>query len=104
MGYARKAALSTAIMLALASIGSVSPVQAQDTEPSTAAPTGQAPDQAKATKLEAITVLGSRRVSTSETDTPVPVDVIPMQKLAEQSPQFDIAQKDRKSTRLNSSH
>lgn len=92
MGYARKAALSTAIMLALASVGSVSPVQAQDAEPPTAAPTDQAPDQAKATKLEAITVLGSRRVSSSETDTPVPIDVIPMQKLAEQSPQFDIAQ------------
>ncbi|HZH43599.1 MAG TPA: TonB-dependent receptor [Lysobacter sp.] len=48
---------------------------------------------AEATELEAVTVLGSRRVNrSSDTDTPVPVDVIPMTQAAEQGGQFDVAQ------------
>ena len=42
--------------------------------------------------LETINVVGSRRANTSATDTPVPVDFIPMTKAAEQGGQFDLAQ------------
>ncbi|MEO5627064.1 MAG: TonB-dependent receptor [Dokdonella sp.] len=45
------------------------------------------------TQLEGITVLGSRRYDRgSDTDTPVPVDVLPMTKAAEQGASFDLAQ------------
>src|SRR5262245_11949811 len=44
------------------------------------------------TALETIQVVGSRRVGRSATETPVPVDVIPMQKAAEQGAQFDMMQ------------
>lgn len=43
--------------------------------------------------LDAVQVLGSRRISTStDTDSLVPVDVIPLEKAAEQGPAFDLAQ------------
>ncbi len=42
--------------------------------------------------VETVTVVGSRRVNGSSTDTPVPVDFIPMTKVAEQGGQFDLAQ------------
>lgn len=43
--------------------------------------------------MQSVTVVGSRRVSTtSATDTAVPVDVIPMTRVAEQGGQFDLAQ------------
>ena len=42
--------------------------------------------------LEAVSVVGSRRANASSTDTPVPVDYIPLAKLAEQGGQFDLAQ------------
>ena len=43
--------------------------------------------------MQSVTVVGSRRVgNTSSTDTPVPVDYIPLTKAAEQSGQFDLAQ------------
>ncbi len=42
--------------------------------------------------LESITVVGSRRANASATDTPVPVDFIPMAKEAEQGSHFDLAQ------------
>jgi iron complex outermembrane receptor protein len=43
--------------------------------------------------MQSVTVVGSRRVgNTSSTDTPVPVDYIPMTKVAEQGGQFDLAQ------------
>ena len=42
--------------------------------------------------VETITVIGSRRANASATDTPVPVDVIPMSKAAEQGGTFDLAQ------------
>ena len=46
------------------------------------------------TTLEVIQVLGSRRVATrsSDTATPVPVDVLSISKEVEKSPQFDLAQ------------
>ncbi len=42
--------------------------------------------------LEAVSVVGSRRANASSTDTPVPVDYIPLAKLSEQGGQFDLAQ------------
>ncbi len=49
--------------------------------------------QAGADVIPSVSVVGSRRVgNTSATDTAVPVDVIPMTKVAEQGGQFDLAQ------------
>ena len=46
-----------------------------------------------AQELEAISVVGSRRYGrSSEAETPVPVDIVPMEKIAEQGAQFDLAQ------------
>jgi iron complex outermembrane recepter protein len=42
--------------------------------------------------IEGVNVIGSRRVNASATDTPVPVDFIPMSKVGEQGSQFDLAQ------------
>ena len=41
---------------------------------------------------ELITVVGSRRANASATDTPVPVDIIPMAKAGEQGGNFDLTQ------------
>ena len=51
-----------------------------------------AASDSEAAKVEAITVIGSRRANASATDTPVPVDFIPMTKATEQGGQFDLAQ------------
>ena len=51
-----------------------------------------APKADEPTVIETVTVIGSRRVNASSTDTPVPVDFIPMTKVAEQGGQFDLAQ------------
>jgi iron complex outermembrane receptor protein len=46
-----------------------------------------------AADVPSVTVVGSRRLgNTSATETPVPVDVIPMSRAAEQGGQFDLAQ------------
>ena len=42
--------------------------------------------------LQSVNVVGSRRAASSATDTAVPVDIIPMNKVAEQGGQFDLAQ------------
>ncbi len=42
--------------------------------------------------VEGITVVGSRRATASATDTPVPVDFIPLAKVTETASQFDLAQ------------
>ncbi|CDG81987.1 tonB-dependent Receptor Plug domain protein [Janthinobacterium agaricidamnosum NBRC 102515 = DSM 9628] len=42
--------------------------------------------------LQTINVVGSRRATSSATDTMVPVDVIPLSKVAEQGGQFDLGQ------------
>lgn len=42
--------------------------------------------------LDAVTVVGSRRVNATATDTPVPVDFIPLSKASEQGAQLDLAQ------------
>jgi iron complex outermembrane receptor protein len=53
----------------------------------------QAGSKGETTELEAVSIVGSRRYGrTSETETPVPVDVIPMEKASTQGPQFDLAQ------------
>jgi iron complex outermembrane recepter protein len=56
--------------------------------------TPAAPPEAKASQqVDAITIVGSRRVTNaSAVDTVVPVDVIPLSKIAEQGGQFDLAQ------------
>lgn len=56
---------------------------------------GQAPavSDEPMTQIETVTVLGSRRAPrASQTDTPVPVDVLPMSEAAERGGQFDLAQ------------
>lgn len=64
----------------------------------TAMPTAFAQSVAAAPKkdepavVETVTVVGSRRVNASSTDTTVPVDFIPITKVAEQGGQFDLAQ------------
>ncbi len=42
--------------------------------------------------LEAVTVVGSRRTNASATDTPVPIDIILIPKVAESGGNFDLAQ------------
>ena len=42
--------------------------------------------------MQTVSVVGSRRAASSATDTVVPVDVIPMNKVAESGGQFDLAQ------------
>jgi iron complex outermembrane receptor protein len=54
--------------------------------------TPPAADKDKQPVVETINVVGSRRQNASTTDTPVPVDVIPMSKQIEQGSQFDLAQ------------
>ena len=61
------------------------PAMAQDESAAT-----PADDDAKV--LDQMTVIGSRRIGGSDTESPVPVDVISMQEIAERSPQFDLAQ------------
>ncbi|QNB00863.1 TonB-dependent siderophore receptor [Massilia sp. Se16.2.3] len=61
------------------------------------APTASAqtatPDAAQASAVQSVHVVGSRRTgAASSTDTAVPVDIIPMTRLAEQGSQFDLAQ------------
>ena len=51
------------------------------------------PDAAEAAPVQSVHVVGTRRIgAASSTDTPVPVDIIPMTRLAEQGSQFDLAQ------------
>jgi outer membrane receptor protein involved in Fe transport len=49
-------------------------------------------DKDAANVMESISVIGTRRANASATDTPVPVDIIPMAKVAEQGGQFDLTQ------------
>jgi iron complex outermembrane receptor protein len=52
-----------------------------------------APAAAADSSIQSVNIVGSRRVgATSSTDTPVPVDYIPLTKAAEQGGQFDLAQ------------
>ena len=59
----------------------------------TSTSTDTKPSEDDVTQLEGLTVLGSRRYDrSSDADTAVPVDVLPMAKAAEQGPSFDLAQ------------
>ena len=62
------------------------PLLAQDADAAAEVSAGEAK------LLDQMTVLGSRRVGRSDTESPVPVDVITMQELAERGAQFDLAQ------------
>ena len=51
-----------------------------------------APADTAAAPMQTVTLVGSRRATSSATDTVVPVDIIPMNKVSEQGGQFDLAQ------------
>ena len=57
-----------------------------------AATADDSPSAEEAKVLDQMTVVGSRRIGGSDIESPVPVDVISMQEIAERSPQFDLAQ------------
>ncbi|MET0981667.1 MAG: TonB-dependent receptor plug domain-containing protein, partial [Telluria sp.] len=77
-----------AVLLALYGASALAPSAfAQTATPDTAA----VPSEPAA--VQSVHVVGTRRTgATSSTDTPVPVDIIPMTRLAEQGSQFDLAQ------------
>ena len=79
-------ALRHAVLIALYGAAAL-PISAAFAQSATTAPKVDEP-----TVIETLTVIGSRRVNASSTDTPVPVDFIPMTKVAEQGGQFDLAQ------------
>ena len=57
------------------------------------APTAFAADQEQQAKdVEQISVIGTRRAARVDTDTPVPVDILPMDEIAGKSGQLDIGQ------------
>ncbi len=68
-------------VLSLAALTPVGYAVAQSTTPA-----------ASGAALEGVTIVGSRRVNASATDTPVPVDFISFARPAEQGGQFDLAQ------------
>ena len=95
MSVFRLKSLPHAVLLALygsAAFALAFPAQAQNSEPAApTAPTTQ--NQGQGAGIASVNVVGSRRVgNASSTDTPVPVDFIPMTKATEQGGQFDLAQ------------
>lgn len=82
-GVGRPLGLSVAIALALASTAGAA--RAQETDQGEEAETS-------ATTLDKVQVVGTRRLGGSQTQTMVPVDVLPMDKAASQGGQFDLAQ------------
>ncbi|MEO5692635.1 MAG: TonB-dependent receptor [Usitatibacter sp.] len=78
MGSFRRKAVFVAVTTALAAI--------------THASAQTAPPAGASTVLESITVVGSRRTNASATDTPVPIDFVPIAREAEQGAHFDLAQ------------
>ncbi len=81
----RRTRLWTALAAAAAVVLSA-PTLAQSGE------TGAGASADEARLLDQLTVLGSRRVGRSDTESPVPVDVFTLQELAERGAQFDLAQ------------
>ncbi|NMH65503.1 TonB-dependent receptor plug domain-containing protein [Shewanella salipaludis] len=57
-----------------------------------AAQAAEADTQVVDQKIESISVIGTRRASRVDTDTPVPVDIVPMDQIAAKSGQLDIGQ------------
>ncbi|MYM86127.1 TonB-dependent receptor [Rugamonas sp. FT82W] len=51
-----------------------------------------APEAKADSAIQSVSIVGSRRATSSSTDTVVPVDIIPMSKSTEQGGQFDLAQ------------
>ncbi len=92
--------LSTAIAAALTlsasglSRAETAPVDGTAIEAATAvaAETTAADEQGEVKKLEAVTVVGSRRANQSAADTMVPLDVVQIDKAAAQGAQFDLGQ------------
>ena len=78
MSVLRKSVLAGAL---LAAFPSESPAQSG---PAAGSPNPQG--------VESITIVGSRRANASATDTPVPIDFIPMSKETEQGSHFDLSQ------------
>lgn len=82
---ARRTTLCRAVALALSLPVAVSAV-AQEAAPTAA-------QDEPVTQVDIVRTIGSRRIDrTSDTTTPVPVDVLPMADAAEQGAQFDLAQ------------
>ena len=82
---ARRTTLCRAVALAL-SLPVATTVFAQETAPT-------APADEAVTEVETVRTIGSRRIDrSSDTTSPVPVDVLPMADAAEQGAQFDLAQ------------
>ncbi|MGY3264109.1 TonB-dependent receptor plug domain-containing protein [Lysobacter sp. HA35] len=82
--HPRRAVLSSTIAVVLA-LAAMPNAYAQDAT--------TAPADAATPQLDTVSIVGSRRVQrSSETTTPVPVDVLPMQRQAETGAQFDLAQ------------
>jgi iron complex outermembrane recepter protein len=76
----QRTALCAATLTVLSGLGNVSLAQTAEDKKDTPLTT------------EAVTVVGTRRAAASATDTPLPVDFIPLSKSAEQGGQFDLAQ------------
>ena len=77
--------------LSLGLYGAVSVTALTSVASAVAQTTAQAAQDA-APMLQGVTIVGSRRVNASATDTPVPVDFISLSKVAEQGGQFDLSQ------------
>ncbi len=83
------------LALPMAMCAALGLVSAADTANAQASPEQPAADEGEreATRLDTISVLGSRRIGrSSDTQTPVPVDVLPMADAAEKGAQQDLAQ------------
>jgi iron complex outermembrane receptor protein len=78
MTHRQPLAAAVAAAIAIGSLAASRPALAQDSD--------------QAADVEAIQVVGSRRVDRTDTDTPVPVDIIPLRQAVEQGGQFDLAQ------------
>jgi iron complex outermembrane recepter protein len=88
-----RSVISSAVLLSLYGTVSVMATSAGAQTPAKDAPTEtKDAKNTEATKLDSIVIVGSRRANASSTDTPVPVDFIPLSKAAEQGGQFDLAQ------------
>lgn len=89
----RRAPLWAALAFAIAMPAAHAAPQTATPVPGAQAVDSTADAPATAAQLDSVSVIGSRRVGrSSETTTPVPVDVIPMQRQSESGGQFDLAQ------------
>jgi iron complex outermembrane recepter protein len=82
----------SAAILSATSLFANQTVNAQTTPPATPPATAQPTIAEQASQLDSVKIVGSRKNNSSATDTALPVDTIPMAKVAEQGGQFDLAQ------------